>query len=206
LVKGVEALMRTNVVEVVTGIATVASANTVQVALHNGSARTLETRHVILATGGRARILPGITPDGTRILTYREAIVLREPPASVVIVGAGPVGMAFAEIWQAYGAQVTVVEMLPRVLPLEDEEVCAVVERAFRRCKIKLLTSTRRSDRDGDGRCESTGFGRQARAADLGSRDNAHRDWSAAQPLDYDAMPRCTYCQPAVASFGISES
>jgi dihydrolipoamide dehydrogenase len=98
---------------------------------------------VIVATGGRARSIPGIAPDGERVLTFREAIVLRQLPASVVVVGAGPIGMEFAHVWGTYGAQVTVVEMLPRALPLEDEEVSAVVERAFKRRKVKVLTATR---------------------------------------------------------------
>jgi len=81
--------------------------------------------------------------DGERVLTYREGIVLRELPASAVIVGAGPIGMEFAQVWSAYGSQVTVVEMLDRVLPLEDEEVSAEVARAFKRRKVRVLTSTR---------------------------------------------------------------
>jgi dihydrolipoamide dehydrogenase len=271
LVKGVEALMSTNNVEVVTGTSTLKSAGTVQITLPNGDTRTLETRNVILATGGRARTLPGITPDGARILTYREAIVLREPPASVVVVGAGPIGMEFAQIWQAYGAQVTVVEMLPRVLPLEDEEVSAVVERAFRRRKVKLLTATRveaietaadgvkvqvSSAKQGQQTLEaeitliaigvqpnSEGLGLEAVGVETergfilvdeylrtsmpgifaigdvtGKLALAHvasaQGIVAAealagvetQPLDYDAMPCCTYCQPQAASFGISES
>jgi dihydrolipoamide dehydrogenase len=271
LVKGVETLMRTNDIEVATGTATVTSASIVRVTLQNGDTRTLKTRNVILATGGRARTLPGITPDGVRILTYREAIVLREPPASVVVVGAGPIGMEFAQIWQAYGAQVTVVEMLPRALPLEDEEVCAVVERAFRRRKVKLLTSTRVEaiETTADGvkvQVSSTKQGQQTLEAEIaliaiGVQPNSEglgleeagvkmeRGFVSVdeylrtsvpgifaigdvtgklalahvasaqgivaaealagvetQPLDYDAMPRCTYCQPQAASFGVSES
>jgi dihydrolipoamide dehydrogenase len=143
LVKGVGMLMRKNGVEVIEGRAALKSPDTVEVTLNAGGTRTLQTRSCLVATGGRARTIPGIAPDGERVLTYREAIVLRELPASVIIVGAGPIGMEFAHVWRTYGAEVAVVEMLPRALPLEDEEVSAEVERAFKRRKVHLLTSTR---------------------------------------------------------------
>jgi dihydrolipoamide dehydrogenase len=271
LVKGVESLMRKNSIEVVAGTGTLRSPNSVPVTLSDGGTRTLETRNIILATGGQARSLPGITPEGERILTYREAIVLGERPASVIVVGAGPIGMEFAHIWQSYGAQVTVVEMLPRVLPLEDEEVSAVVERAFRRRKVKLLTSTRvegitkmegcvqvrvSSETKGTQTLEAErvliAIGVQPNSQNLGLEqvgvktergfvlvDEALRTnvpsilaigdvtgklalahvasaqgiiaaealaGEVTQPLDYEAMPRCTYCQPQAASFGLSES
>ncbi len=143
LVKGVGALMRKNNVEVIEGTGTLTSAHTVEVALNAGGTRTLETNNVILATGGEARTIPGIEVDGERVMTYRQAIVLRDLPASAVVVGAGPIGMEFAHIWSTYGAEVTVVEMLPHALPLEDEEVSKEIERAFKRRKVKVLTSTR---------------------------------------------------------------
>lgn len=270
LVKGVEALLRENGVDVIEGAGRLRSAEEVEVVLNGGGRRTLRTRHVILATGSRPRALPGIVPDGRRILTSRDAIVLREPPASVVIVGAGPIGMEFAHIWQAYGAQVTIVEMLPRALPLEDQEVSAVVERAFRRRKVKLLTSARVQEIDGTSDAvrvrvsESTGertleaervllaISVQPNSEDLGLEDAgvalaggyveidnlmrtnvpgiyavgdltgklALAHVASAQgvvaaetiagmpthPLDYQAMPRCTYCQPQAASFGLTEA
>ena len=143
LVKGIGALMRKNKVEVIEGTGTLKSANAVEVTLNAGGTRTLETRNVIIATGGRARTIPGIEVDGERVMTYRQAIVLRELPASVVVVGAGPIGMEFAHVWSTYGADVTVVEMLPHAVPLEDEEVSKEIERAFKRRKVQLLTSTR---------------------------------------------------------------
>ena len=143
LVKGIGALMRKNGVEVIEGTGVLKSPQTVEVTLNEGSTRMVETRNVIIATGGRARTIPGIDADGERVLTYREAIVLDDLPASAVVVGAGPIGMEFAHVWHTYGAQVTVVEMLPHALPLEDEEVSAEVERAFKRRKVKVLTSAR---------------------------------------------------------------
>ncbi|MGC9336311.1 MAG: dihydrolipoyl dehydrogenase [Anaerolineae bacterium] len=270
LVKGVELLMREYDVEVIAGTGSLASSTMIEVALNDGGRRELQAPNIILATGSRARTIPGIAPDGQRILTYREAIVLPEVPASVVVVGAGPIGMEFAQIWQAYGSQVTVVEMLPRAVPLEDEEVSAVVERAFKRRKIKLLTSTRLegidpadqgvhvriSGKKGDDTLEAErvliAIGVQPNSDELGLEDVglklergavvvdecmrtnvagiyaigdltgklalAHVASAQAivaaeaiagvetHPLDYEAMPRCTYCQPQVASFGLTEA
>jgi dihydrolipoamide dehydrogenase len=271
LVKGVEVLMRENGIEVIAGTGSLKSDSAVEITLAGGSVRTVQTRNVILATGSRARSIPGITPDGECILTSREAIVLRELPASVVVVGAGPIGMEFAHVWQAYGAQVTVVEMLPHLLPLEDEEVGAVVERAFRRRKVKQMTSTRVDgiETGADGvkvRVSSEKKGEQVLEAErvliaIGVRPNSEGlgleqvgvklerghvavdDYlrtnvpgvyaigdltgklalahvasaqgivaaetiagAETRQLDYDAMPRCTFCQPQVASFGLTEA
>ncbi|HUX77862.1 MAG TPA: dihydrolipoyl dehydrogenase [Anaerolineae bacterium] len=270
LVKGIGALMRKNDVEVIEGTGTLQSPHAVKVALNAGGARTVETRNVIVATGGRARTIPGIEVDGERVLTYREAIVLRELPASAVVVGAGPIGMEFAHVWSTYGAEVTVVEMLPRAVPLEDEEVSKEVERAFKRHKVRLLTSTRvqavETTADGvrvsvagengeqvlEAERALVAIGVQPNSENLGleqigvqvERGSIVVDASmrttvpgvyaigdvtgklalahvasaqgivAAETiagvetvaLDYEAMPRCTYCQPQVASFGITEA
>ncbi len=271
LVKGVDTLMRKNQVDVVVGEGALRAAGEVEVSLSDGTVRTLQTRNIIIATGGRARSIPGITPDGERIMTYREAIVLRDLPASVVVVGAGPIGMEFAHIWQAYGAEVTIVEMLPRVLPLEDEEVSAVVERAFKRRRIGMLTGSRVDGIEvkADGvrvRVSSEKEGEQVHEAEraliaIGVQPNVEHlgldalgvqvdrgsiavdefmctnvpgiyaigdvtgklalahvasaqgivaaeaiAGSETASLDYEAMPRCTYCQPQVASFGLSEA
>ena len=270
LVKGVGALMRKNGVEVIEGTGILRSPNAVEVTLNAGGTRTLHTRNVIVATGGRARTIPGVVPDGEVVLTYREAIVLRRVPRSVVIIGAGPIGMEFAHIWHTYGAEVTVVEMLPRALPLEDEEVSAEVERAFKRRKVRLLSSTRVQGVEttpSGVRVSVTGEkGEQVLEAEraliaIGVRPNSENlgleeigvrvergyvvvddhlrtdvpgvyaigDVTGKLPLahvasaqgivaaetiagaetvtlDYEAMPRCTYCQPQVASFGLTEA
>jgi dihydrolipoamide dehydrogenase len=270
LVKGVTALMRSNGVEVVEGEAALRSATDVDVRLNGGGERTIETSNTIVATGGRARSIPGVSVDGERVLAYREAIVLRELPASVIIVGAGPIGMEFAHLWRAYGAEVTMVEMLPRVLPMEDEEISAEVARAFKRRKVRLLTGTRVQaieagesgvrvavqSEDGEQelkaeraliaigvRPNSEGLGLEEAGVALargyvaidermstnvpglyaigdvtGKLPLAHaasaQGIAAAeaiagretQPLDYDGMPRCTYCEPQVASVGLTEA
>jgi dihydrolipoamide dehydrogenase len=271
LVKGVGVLMRKNQVEVIEGTAVLRSAHEVEVTAADTGTRILQTRYAILATGGRARSIPGVVPDGVRVLTYREAIVLPELPESVIIVGAGPIGMEFAHIWHTYGAKVTVVEMLPRVLPLEDEQVSTVVERAFKRRKVKLLTSTRvegidtaahevklrvSSEKDGEQTLTAErvliAIGVQPNSEALGLEQigvRVERGFVAiddqmrtnvpgvfaigdltgklalahvasaqgivaaeaiagkeTQTLDYEMMPRCTYCQPQVASFGLTEA
>ncbi|MCD6290067.1 MAG: dihydrolipoyl dehydrogenase [Anaerolineae bacterium] len=138
LVRGVGFLMRKNGIEVIKGTARLLGPERVAV-----GDQVLSTRHVILATGARARSIPGITIDGQRVITSREALERTEVPGHIIIVGAGPIGLEFAHIYRSYGAEVTVVEMLPRLAPLEDEEVSKVLERAFRRRGIKALTETR---------------------------------------------------------------
>lgn len=144
LVKGVSSLMRKNKIDVFTGTGKLRAAGEIEFTPNDGGAvSVIQTRHVILATGARARGLPGIELDGERIIGYRQAIVLDKVPQKVIIVGAGAIGMEFAYVWQAYGAQITVVEMLPQVLPLEDEEVSAEVAKAFKKMKVNVMTATR---------------------------------------------------------------
>ncbi len=275
LVKGVGALMRKNQIEVILGTGRLGPPGSVEVIPDWGDAHIVETPNVILATGGRARSIPGIASDGERVLTYREAIVQRKVRSSVIVVGAGPIGMEFAHIWRTYGAEVTIVEMLPRVLPLEDEEISDVVARAFKRRKVKILTATQLATLEiatGGVRVQlkneqgleileaeqvliaigivpnSHGLGLEAAgvrvekgyiAVDEAMRTSVPGVYAigdvtgklalahvasaqgilAAETiagvcgstprerrLDYDAMPRCVYCQPQVASFGLTEA
>jgi len=143
LVKGVETLMKGNHIDVVWGSAKLASPTTVAVTNEAGETQTLAAKTIILATGSRARLIPGVTADGERVLTARHALERRELPKSAIVIGAGPIGLEFATVWRAYGANVTVVEMLDHILPAEDEEASAELARQFRRQKIQTLTSTR---------------------------------------------------------------
>ncbi len=143
LAKGVEALMRGNAVEVLMGHGKLTAADTIEVELADGETQTLQADAIILATGSRARVIPGIEVDGERVLTAREALERRELPASAVIIGAGPIGLEFATVWAAYGCQVTVVEMMPQILPAEDADAASELARHLRRQKIKTLTETR---------------------------------------------------------------
>lgn len=143
LVKGVEALMKGNHIDVVWGSAKLASPTSVAVTNEAGETQTLAAKAIILATGSRARLIPGVQADGERVLTARHALERRELPKSAIIIGAGPIGLEFATVWRAYGANVTVVEMLDHILPAEDKEASDVLASHFRRMKIQTLTSTR---------------------------------------------------------------
>lgn len=140
LTKGVAFLMRKNGVEVHMGTARIAARDTVEVTDNQGKVTTLKAKNIVVATGARPALIPGVEPDGKRVLTYREAILQTHLPESVVIIGAGPIGVEFATVWNAYGVQVTLVEMLPRLLPLEDEEIGKELAKAFAKRGIKSLT------------------------------------------------------------------
>src|SRR5205085_12013398 len=99
----------------------------------------LETKHVIIATGARARSLPGITLDDERIIEYRRAMTLREQPRSMIVLGAGAIGVEFASFYRALGVEVTIVEFMPRLVPNEDVEISTELGRAFERRGMKLL-------------------------------------------------------------------
>ena len=102
--------------------------------------RTLQAKHIIVATGARARWFPGMEPDGERVLTYREAIVRIEKPGSAIILGAGAIGLEFAYFWNAMGVDITLVEGADRIAPVEDSEVSAALARSYKKMGIKLIT------------------------------------------------------------------
>lgn len=129
LTGGVGSLLRKNGVEHISGRGVLHSPNTIAI---DGAERGISAANIIIATGARARHIPGISVDGETVLTSREAIVLREVPKRVVIVGGGAIGVEFADIYHSYGAEVMIVEMLPRLVPLEDEEISQQLERVFR--------------------------------------------------------------------------
>jgi len=143
LVKGVGFLMKKNGIEVHLGTAVVEKPGAVGVTASDGSRKTLTAKDIIVATGSSTAMLPGVQADGEHVLTYLEAILQERLPKSVVIIGAGPIGLEFATIWNAYGVAVTVVEMLPRIAPLEDEEVSQELAKALSKRGIKLLTGAR---------------------------------------------------------------
>ncbi len=145
--KGVGFLMKKNKIDVIEGHARFTGAHSVQVSAGplkpDAEPRTVTAGSFVVATGARARDLPGIQADGERILQYRHAIRLTEIPASLLVVGAGPIGMELSHIYATYGAQVTIVEMMDQALPLEDAEVAQEVVRAFEKRGMKVLTSSR---------------------------------------------------------------
>ncbi len=142
--KGVEFLLGKNKVDLLRGHARLAGPGRVEVTPPEGGAPfTLETRHVVLATGSVVRGLPGVEFDGVRILGSDEALGLATVPRSMIVLGAGAVGVEFASIWRSFGTEVTLVELLPRLVPLEDADLGAELEKAFRRRGIRSHTSTR---------------------------------------------------------------
>jgi dihydrolipoamide dehydrogenase len=142
-VRGVAYLMKKNNIDVHMGAARLIGKNTVQVTDKDGKVEEIGAKNIILATGSTTAMIPGVTVDGDKIVTYREAILQTRLPKSVVIIGAGAIGIEFATIWNAYGSAVTIVEMLPRLLPLEDEESSAELAKAYRKRSIQYYTSTR---------------------------------------------------------------
>lgn len=143
LAAGIAGLCRKAGMTVIQGTARLTSAHGVHVALAEGGEEALDARHVILATGSSVRDLPGLTPDHRRILTSDSALSLTKLPKRLVVLGSGAVGVEFASLFKTLGAEVAVVELMDRLLPLEDEEVSREIERAFRRRHIDVFTSTR---------------------------------------------------------------
>jgi dihydrolipoamide dehydrogenase len=268
--KGVEFLFRKNKITLVAGRGELAGAGAVRVHAGAGGPRTVEARAVILATGAEPKSLPGVTIDGQRVISSDHALRLERLPGSMVIIGAGAVGVEFADVFSAYGTRVTVVEALPRLLPLEDEEVSRLLARSFARRKIDVRTGAKvqavRPASNGvtveiehEGKAVSLAVeqvlmavGRGARSRGLGLeaagvalergfvKVTPHMETSVpglyaigdvagppllahkasaegvvvaetiagqgGHPVDYGAVPSCTYCHPQVASLGLTEA
>ena len=143
LTRGVGFLMKKNNISVIMGEARFTASDTLQVTLKDGSSQELKAHDIIIATGSTPIAIPGVPVDGEKVVTYREAILQNKLPASVIIIGAGAIGLEFATVWSSYGSQVTMVEMLPRIAPLEDEEISAELTKAFSKRGIKCLAETR---------------------------------------------------------------
>ena len=142
LVKGVQFLMRKNRIERFDGWASFRDANTLEVALEDGATETLNFAHAVIATGATTRLLPG-TAVGERVVTYEEQIMSADLPASIIIVGAGAIGVEFAYVLHNYGVPVTLVEYMDRIVPLEDEEISAELHKQFERDGIDILVGAR---------------------------------------------------------------
>ncbi|WP_316976400.1 dihydrolipoyl dehydrogenase [Shumkonia mesophila] len=139
--QGVGFLLKKNKVTVFDGAAKLAGGGKVAVSKDGKAVATLTAKHIILATGARARSLPGLEPDGKLVWTYKEAMVPDVMPKSLLVVGSGAIGIEFASFYRTLGAEVTVVEVLPRVLPVEDEEISAFARKAFEKQGMKIHTS-----------------------------------------------------------------
>jgi dihydrolipoamide dehydrogenase len=268
---GVSFLMKKNKVTVFQGTARLALPGKVEVAGADGKQQTLETKNVIIATGSVVRPIPGFETDGQRIVNSDHILELKDVPKSLVVMGSGAVGVEFASIYSRFGARTTIVELMPRMMPLEDEEVSKEIEKAFRKRKITVLTGTKLEKMEKtDGGVKVTGkdakgtdisleaemllvaVGRMPYLEGLGlegtkikvERGSVQVDefcrtgepnvfaigdviptpWLAhlaskegilvveqiagekPQPINLRQVPSCTYCDPEVASVGLTEA
>jgi dihydrolipoamide dehydrogenase len=271
LTKGVGFLMKKNGVDVHMGTARLTGRDTVVVTDAEGKQTQLSASNIIVATGASAAVPPAWKIDGEKVVTYWEAILQEKLPKSVIVIGSGAIGAEFSTIWRAYGTEVTVVEMLPRLVPLEDEEVSAELAKAFQRKGIKSLTGHKVQSVEatetgvrvvvlGEAgektleaeqalvaigfRPNSRNLGLEELGVKISERGFVEIDermatdvpgiWAigdvtgklmlahvgSAQgivcaeniagvetiKLNYEMMPRATYCQPQIASFGLTEA
>jgi len=268
--RGVGFLLKKYKSDVIDGRARLVAHDRLVVELSGGGERTVSADHIVIATGARPRRLPGVEFDGERILTSKEAMILPEIPKSMLIIGAGAIGVEFAYMYQSFGSEVTIVEMLDRLLPMEDHEVSQELGRIFKKRKMNLLLSSKVSSlertKKGVSAVIETPQGKQTVEADVAlvaigvqgnieslgleevgvKTDRGHivvdkhtyqtnvpgvyaigdvigPPWLAHvashegiacvtqiagqehTPLDYEKVPGCTYCQPQVASIGLTE-
>ena len=135
--KGVQFLMKKNKIDVISGYGTLKTGKKVDV-----DGTEYSANHIIIATGARSRELPNLPQDGKKVIGYRKAMTLEAQPKKIVIVGSGAIGVEFAYFYNSMGTDVTIVEYMPRIVPIEDEEVSKQLERSFKKSGIKILTST----------------------------------------------------------------
>jgi len=270
LTRGVGFLMKKHDIDVHMGTAKLTAKDTIEVTPEEGETETLKAKNIIIATGSHTFVLPGIELDGEKIVDYEDAIMSDTLPKSAVIIGGGAIGVEFATIWNSYGVEVTIVEMLDHLLPLEEEAISKEIEKAYKKRGINVMTkskvkSVETTDKgtkvtveteDGEEVVEADmtmmaiGFKPNTKGLgleDVGVKltDKGHIDiddrmstsvesiWAigdvtgklllahvamamgvvAAEniagvetvTLDYDMMPRATYCHPQTASFGYTE-
>src|SRR5215471_14131219 len=139
--KGVAFLMRKNKIDVIMGTAKIVSKGKLEVVAADNSKQTVEAKYIIIATGGRSRELPNLKQDGKKIIGYREAMVLPQQPKSMIVVGSGAIGSEFAYFYNSMGTKVTLVEFLPRLVPVEDEEISKELEKQYKKQGIEVMTS-----------------------------------------------------------------
>ena len=271
LVKGVGFLMKKNNIAVHMGTAKLTAKDTVAVTDKDGKLTELKAKNIIVATGATSAVPGAWKVDGEKVVTYLEAILQEKLPKSVIVIGSGAIGVEFSTVWNSYGVDVTIVEMLPRIVPLEDEEISSELEKAFKKSGIKTLVehkvetveatktgvkvtvsaegSTKVLEADQalvaiGFRPNSKGLGLEEVGVKINERGFVEIDekmqtnvpgiWAIGDvtgklmlahvgsamgivcaehiaghetvTLDYEMMPRATYCQPQVASFGLTEA
>ena len=168
---GVKFLMKKNKIEVIEGYGTLKPGKKVSVKDPEGKETTYEAAHIIIATGARSRELPSLPQDGKKIIGYRKAMTLEKQPEKMIVVGSGAIGVEFAFFYNAMGTEVTVVEYLSNIVPVEDEEISKQLERSFKKSGIKVMTSAEVTsvDTSGDGvkATVKTAKGEQVLEADI---------------------------------------
>ena len=139
--KGIQFLMKKNKIDVIMGNGKLIAANKLEVTAADGSKQVVEAKNIIIATGGRARELPSMQIDGKKIIGYREAMVLPQQPKSMIICGSGAIGSEFAYFYNSMGTKVTMVEFMPRLVPVEDEDISKELEKQFKKQGMNIMTS-----------------------------------------------------------------
>jgi dihydrolipoamide dehydrogenase len=140
--KGVQFLMRKNKIDVVMGFGKIVAKGKVEVTGADGSKKIVEGKHLIIATGGRSRELPALKQDGKKIIGYREAMSLPEQPKSMIVVGSGAIGVEFGYFYNSFGTKVTIVEFLPRVVPVEDEDISKELEKSLKKNGVDIMVGS----------------------------------------------------------------
>lgn len=140
--KGVQFLMRKNKIDVIMGFGKLVAKGKIEVTAADNSKQTVEAKHIILATGARSRQLPSMPIDGKKIIGYREAMVLPQMPKSMIVVGSGAIGVEFGYFYNSMGTKVTIVEFMPRIVPVEDEEISKELEKNFKKNGIDVMVNS----------------------------------------------------------------
>jgi len=151
--KGVQFLLKKNKIDVIMGYGTIKKGKKIEVKGDDGSTSMVEGDHIIIATGSKSRILPSLPQDGEKVIGYREAMTLKTQPKKLIVVGSGAIGVEFAYFYNAMGTEVTIVEYLDRIVPIEDVDISKQMERSFKKSGIKVMTSSEvtKVDTSGDG-------------------------------------------------------
>ncbi|MEJ0106272.1 MAG: dihydrolipoyl dehydrogenase [Bacteroidota bacterium] len=140
--RGVQFLMKKNKIDVFMGFGKISGKGKIDVTAADGKKQTVEGKHIIIATGGRSRELPALKQDGKKIIGYREAMFLPEQPKSIIIVGSGAIGVEFGYFYNSIGTKVTIVEFLPKIVPVEDDDISKELEKSFKKGGIEIMTSS----------------------------------------------------------------
>src|SRR6201989_1936050 len=140
--RGVQFLMKKNKIDVVMGFGKLKAKGQIEVTGADGKSQIVEGKHIIIATGARSRELPNLKQDGKKVIGYREAMTLPEQPKSIIVVGSGAIGVEFAYFYYSLGTKVTIVEFLPRIVPVEDEEISKELEKIYKKYGIEVLTNS----------------------------------------------------------------